>query len=125
MSRHDGRIEVTGMVPDIRPYLHRAQIFVCPVRLGYGMRGKILEAMSARLAVVSTVLGVEGLPAQSGNNCLLADDPELMGHAINLLLEDPQLRRKIAENGQVMVRERFSWAQSLARMEDVLKSTLG
>ncbi len=116
----DPRIIITGMVDDIRTYLTKAQVFVCPIRLGSGMRGKVLEAMASGVPVVSTSLGVEGIPTQIGNNCFLADTPDIMTQYITLLLEDEPLRRNIAQQAREMVIERFSWRHSIDKLETVL-----
>lgn len=121
LPRWDARIIVTGWVEDLRPYFARARVFVCPVRLGSGMRGKILEAMAAGVPVVSTTLGVEGIPAQVGENCLLADQPEIMARQIELLLEDSALRERLSGNARKMVTDRFSWNHSISLLEKILE----
>lgn len=115
----DPRIVVTGPVEDVRPFLARSAVFVNPVRMGSGMRGKILEAMAAGVPVVSTSLGAEGIPVQPGGNCVLADQADLMAAQINLLLEDPALRRSIAARARETV-ERFSWDRNEQRLEEVM-----
>jgi sugar transferase (PEP-CTERM/EpsH1 system associated) len=69
-------IKVTGFVPDVRPYLYAASVFVVPLLVGGGTRLKILEAMSAGIPVVSTSVGCEGLQVQPGRHLLVADTPE-------------------------------------------------
>src|SRR2546423_1741673 len=61
MAESDPLIEVTGTVPDVRPYLWRAAVSIVPLRVGGGTRLKIYEAMAARTPVVSTTIGAEGL----------------------------------------------------------------
>lgn len=122
-ARND-RLVVTGHVEDIRPWLHKAQVFVCPVRMGRGMRGKILEAMASGLPVVSTSLGVEGLPAQMGENCFIADTPKIMRHYIQILLEDHALRSRLAQNARTMVDERFRWREVIPQLEAVLQDVM-
>lgn len=121
----DPRIIVAGEVGDVRQYLARAAAFVCPVRMGSGMRGKLLEAMASDVPVVSTTLGCEGIPVQPGGNCLLADEAEIMARQIDLLLTDEELRRKIARRARAMVRERFAWDRTVSMLEDVLGDVTG
>lgn len=120
LGQRDPGIVVTGAVPDIRDELARARIFVCPVRLGWGLRVKMLEAMAMGLPIVTTSLGSEGLPLYTGENCLVADDPKIMADAIDLLLTDTELRHKISRNARALVTERFAWDNSIAQLERLL-----
>src|SRR5208282_624807 len=60
-------ISVTGWVPDIRPYLEQASVYVSPLVSGGGIKNKILEAWAMQKAVVSTPLGCAGIEAHDGN----------------------------------------------------------
>ncbi len=120
IAARDPRIVVPGMVRDLQPYLARAQVFACPIRLGRGIRGKMLIAMAAGVPVVSTTLGLEGIPAHIGSAALVADDPALMARQINLLLDDPGLRQGLAAQARRMVQARFSWGASVHQLEQAL-----
>jgi len=101
-------VEVTGSVPDVRPYYEQATVFIVPLQLGGGTRLKIVEAMAVGLPVVSTTIGVEGLDVRPGENVLIADDPASFTDAVLRLLKDADLRDRIAEGGQVLAR-RYDW----------------
>ena len=119
-SRSSG-IVVTGEVDDIRPYLQKASVFVCPNRIGSGMRGKILQAMASGVPVVATSLGAEGIPIQMGDTGFLADKPEILAQSIELLLTDESLHDGIAQRARAMVVERFSWTQGVRQFEGILE----
>jgi glycosyltransferase involved in cell wall biosynthesis len=119
LAKRDASIIVTGEVDDIRPYLQKAKVFVCPVRLGSGLRVKLLEAMAAGVPVVSTTLGAEGIPLHTGENCMLADKPEIMAENIEMLLSDEDLRKAIARQARTLVQDRFSWERGIDSLEDV------
>ncbi len=121
----DPRIIVTGEVDDVRPYLQRAAVFVSPTRMGSGMRGKLLEAMASEVPVVTTTVGVEGIPVQPGGDCLLADSADVMVEQICLLLEDEPLRQRIARRGRDLVLRRLSWDRSVQRLEATLAGLTG
>jgi glycosyltransferase involved in cell wall biosynthesis len=101
-------VEVTGSVPDVRPYYEQATVFIVPLRLGGGTRLKIVEAMAMGLPVVSTTIGVEGLDVRPGENILIADDAASFTDAVLRLLRDPDLRHRITEGGQVLARH-YDW----------------
>jgi glycosyltransferase involved in cell wall biosynthesis len=103
-------MEVTGRVPDVRPYLERASAFIVPMRVGGGTRLKIYEAMSMGLPVISTSIGAEGLPVVDNETAVLRDDPRSFADAVVRMLEVDDERRRIAEAGQRLVRARFGWS---------------
>ncbi len=121
----DPRIIVTGEVDDVRPYLQRAAVFVSPTRMGSGMRGKLLEAMASEVPVVTTTVGVEGIPVQPGGDCLLADSADVMVEQVCLLLEDEPLRQRIARRGRDLVVKRLSWDRSVEKLESTLAGLTG
>jgi len=104
------RIEVTGTVPDVRPYYQEALVAVAPLRVGGGTRLKILEAMAAGVPVVSTTLGAEGLAAQADADYLLADTGTAMAQAILDLARDPVRCARVAAAGRELVQRRYDWA---------------
>lgn len=124
IAAKDNRVIVTGLVKDLRPYRNRAKVFVSPVRLGSGLRTKVLEAMAGGLPVVSTSLGMEGIEAQTGVNCLVADTPELFTQSVDWLLTDRVLSAQMARNAQKHIQEKYSLEVGLDRLEKILKSIM-
>jgi len=102
-------VTVTGSVDDVRPYFASSSLLAVPLRLGGGTRLKITEAMAAGLPVVSTTIGAQGLAVQHERDLLLADDPSAFGAAIQRLLDDPSLGRRLAEAGRKLVESQYSW----------------
>ena len=102
-------IEVTGMVPDVRPYLQRAALSVVPLRIGGGTRLKIYEAMAAGIPIVSTTVGAEGLPVRDNEHLRLADSPAEQAQAIVQLLRQPAEARRLAGNARAYVEQHCSW----------------
>ena len=124
IARNDSRITLVSQVDDLRPHRERARIFINPMRLGSGLRIKVLEAMATELPVVSTTLGVAGIPAQNGENCFLADTPELMAESISWLLHDRTLCRSMGKAAKKMVRERYHVESTVREFEKVLAEVL-
>jgi glycosyltransferase involved in cell wall biosynthesis len=102
-------IDVTGTVPDVRPYYREAIAVVVPLRAGSGTRLKILEAMAAGVPVVSTTLGAEGLEARPGCELLIADAPSEMADAIVAVIQPAELRAKLIAAGRALVERRYDW----------------
>jgi glycosyltransferase involved in cell wall biosynthesis len=108
LARQEG-VVVTGTVPDVRPYYEEALAAVVPLRTGSGTRLKILEAMAARVPVVSSTLGAEGLDVSPGENVLIADSVTEWVGAIQRLASDKDLWRKLGAAGRALVEERYDW----------------
>jgi len=104
-------IHLTGWVDDVRPYIARASLYIVPIRIGGGTRMKIYEAMAMGRAVLSTVIGAEGLEVRNGENIVLEDDPVSFSQAILRLGKDPQMRARLGERAAAYVRINRSWPQ--------------
>ncbi len=124
LASRDKRIVVVGAVDDLRPYREQARIFINPMRLGSGLRIKVLEAMATALPVVSTSLGVAGIPAQNGVNCFIADTPELTAESIDWLLGDESLGQSMGRAANKMVQEKYDIRFSIRELEQVLKEVV-
>jgi glycosyltransferase involved in cell wall biosynthesis len=94
--RDEPGIVITGSVPDTRPYIHAATVYVVPLRVGGGTRFKILEAASMRRPIVSTTLGAEGFP-EAPEALVLADDPRAFADACICLPQDATARERAAQ----------------------------
>lgn len=104
-------VNVTGTIPDLRPFYRDALAAIVPLRTGGGTRLKILEAMAAGVPVVSTRLGAEGLSVEPGRNILLADadKPEEWAVHLKRLAEAPEESAKLSAQGRELVRARYDW----------------
>lgn len=115
------QVTVTGFVDDVREYLNRGTVFICPLRMGSGTRLKILEAMSAGIPVVTTSIGCEGLQVEDGQHLLIADSEEGFATKVNQLLEDGSFRTKLSKTARSLVEDRYSWPSIVAEYEKELQ----
>ena len=106
--KRDERVEVTGRVPDVRPYLARAGCLVVPLRFGGGLRIRILEAMMAGTPIVCSSVAIAGMSFQPSREYLLADTPVDTAEEIKRIATDPDFAREIARNATAAVKERYS-----------------
>lgn len=117
----EDNIIVTGYVKDLRPYYNSASVLVAPMRFVAGVQNKILEAMSMEVPVVTSTMGNEGVDAVNGKNIFVEDDPNMFALRVVKLLENEDLRKKIAKNARFFVREKFSWNSVVERMDLIAK----
>jgi glycosyltransferase involved in cell wall biosynthesis len=115
-------VKVTGYVPDLRPYMEQAALLVVPVRVGSGMRVRILEALAYGMPTVTTTIGLEGIEARNGEEVLVADDPQAFSDAVLRLLQDEDLRTKLSRCGRRLAEERYDWQVALRKMDSVYQS---
>ncbi len=117
------KINVTGFVHDISPYIKKSHVVVCPIQTGTGTRNKILQAWQYGKPVVSTRAGAEGLTAHHGHNILLTDTPEDFAAMIIKIFRDDHLADVIGKNGYQTVAENYS-SQTLTEALDAMISSL-
>lgn len=102
-------VELVGEVDDVRPHLARAAVVVVPLRIGGGSRIKILEALAAGRAVVSTSMGAEGLDVIAGTHLHIANQPREFAERTLGLLASSEERRRLGGNGRRLVVEQYNW----------------
>ncbi len=87
-------VEVLGVVPDLQAEYARAAVCVVPLRMGTGIKIKLLEALGFGKAIVSTSVGVQGMEAWAAEAIAVADDAERFAEAIVRLLTGDALRHE-------------------------------
>ena len=116
-ARPDSGIEVTGRVPDLRPFLARASVAVCPLRLGVGIQNKVLEAMAMGQALVATPLAIRPLQASApGESLCVADTPLAFATQILHLLRTPGEAARLGANARRYVETWHDWHTLACRL---------
>lgn len=106
-------IIVTGRVPEMKPYLHESTVCVVPMRIGYGIKNKTLEAMAAGIPVVASDRGLEGLAVDGPHvplRALRANMATEYASAIGRLFESSELRQTLSDNGRAFIEQEYTWA---------------
>ena len=113
-------VEVVGYVPETAPHLESAYISVAPLRYGGGMKGKVGEAMSYGLPVVTTMFGAEGFGLEPGKDLLIGDTAESFAAKVLALLHDAGLHTRIARSGYDFIARHYS----VPAVEHMLNATI-
>jgi polysaccharide biosynthesis protein PslH len=117
-------IEVTGYVPDLRPYLEKSCLMVVPVRVGSGMRVRILEAFAYGYPVVTTTIGLEGIQARPEEDILVADDPVDFASQVIRLIQNPDLQAELSRNGRKLAETQYDRRVVLPKLAKIYSSIL-
>ncbi|MBK1989596.1 glycosyltransferase [Sphaerospermopsis aphanizomenoides BCCUSP55] len=115
-------INVLGSVPSMAEYLHKSTVCVVPMRTGFGIKNKTLEAMAAGIPVVGSDRGLEGLAVdgiKTTLKALRANQPREYVTAISQLFEQPELRYQLSTHARQMVETQFTWEIAGQRYEEI------
>lgn len=115
-------VHVSGSVEDVRPFMARSRVFVVPLRIGSGMRVKILNAMAVGVPVVTTSVGCEGIRGlipvkqpisecdNSNANIWIADTAADFCSAVVQLIGDHKLAQTLSKNGRKLMETVYNWS---------------
>jgi glycosyltransferase involved in cell wall biosynthesis len=113
-------VQVLGYVPDVRPLFDRARLSVAPIRFGAGVKGKVNQSMSFGVPTVVTSVAAEGMYLTDGHDALIADDPESFADAVVRLWTSRELWESVSSSGRRNLREHFSVATAVRRVDELL-----
>jgi glycosyltransferase involved in cell wall biosynthesis len=109
-------VDVTGRVRRVERYLDRAALVVSPLRVGGGIKVKVLEALCRGKAIVSTSVGVQGLGPDAGRAIAVADEPKEFAEACAQLLLDEDARRRREREAERLAATLPTWDEAAASL---------
>lgn len=118
LGSRDG-VELVGAVPDDRPAFDEADLLLVPMRMGGGVRLKVVQAMAMGLPLVATPAGIAGVPAEEGRHYLGATTASEFAAAILRALANPALRDDLAANSVALARDAYDWRVILPTLDRV------
>lgn len=124
LSQRDRRIELRGYVPDLRTVMAQAAVIACPMRIGSGIKNKILESMAMGKAIVATPMSLAGISAKAGEHLLVGTHPEELAGHTRALLQDVQRRRQLGDAARRFVEIHHRWADHAARFSRAYEAVI-
>lgn len=115
------QVSFSGRIEDIRESLLECKILFAPLAYGTGIKTKILEAMGMGVPVVTNSVGIEGIGATSGKDCICADDPKTLSASTMRLLDNEKERETMGVSGLRYVRESHQWEDSISEIGRCIK----
>jgi sugar transferase (PEP-CTERM/EpsH1 system associated) len=116
-------VDVTGRVPDVRPYVAHAAVSVAPLRLARGIQNKVLEAMALACPVVASPQAFEGVRALAGQDLLVGDGAAAIARLVDEVLDGAH--PGLGAAGRRTVERGYAWAGTLARLDGFLDNAPG
>jgi glycosyltransferase involved in cell wall biosynthesis len=117
-------VEVTGEVPDLRPWLARGAVYACPMLGGTGIKNKLLEAMASGIACVATPLAASGLSATPGRDLVVAEGEDAFADELVRVLGDAGLASRLGTAGRDAVRSEHGWGAVARAYEQVYRDVV-
>lgn len=118
-------VEVVGTVADVRPYLGESSVFLAPLRLGHGIKGKLLEAFACGLPVVTTPQACEAMPGlRHERHLLMAGSAAALAENTARVLADAALGSRLAREARAYVERHFGWPAQAALLDGVYQGAL-
>ncbi len=117
-------IYLSANLPDLRPAVCSGHVYVCAIRYGTGMKGKILEAMAMGLPIVSYPEAVVGIDAVPGEHLLIARDREEFARQVLELLRHPSRGEHLVKAAGKLVRQKYSWEARARAYEELYEQAI-
>ncbi len=113
-------VKITGWVEQLEPELAQRRVFVSYLRYGAGMKGKLGQALSLGLPVVTTTMGAEGMGLVNEETALIADDPDSFAQAVYRLYTDSRLWGKLAHQGREYIEQHYGESAVREKLRQIL-----
>ena len=114
LASQDSRIVLTGFVDDLAAYLRSADVYVCPLAMGSGMRTRLVEALATGCAAVASENACRGLDRPAGGSpWRQAETPEEFAEITLALLADPASAEELGARAARYAGERYSWSATI------------
>jgi polysaccharide biosynthesis protein PslH len=119
-----GGVTVTGWVPDTRPYLDQAEVFVAPLRIARGVQNKLLEALAMGLPCVASVAARSGTQISAPECILATDDPRQFAEYVIQLLRNAEWRAELGRKARAIAETEYGWEAQMAPFDRVIAAAV-
>jgi len=114
-------VRIVGYAADLEKLFHSAKVLLLPLRMGSGIKGRVLEAMEAGIPVVGSTIAAEGIPVKLGETMIVSDEPDELASWVVRLLKDANLRQRISRNAREFVEKTYSWENTYGSIHRCLE----
>ncbi|WP_290661941.1 glycosyltransferase [Ignavibacterium sp.] len=116
-------IIITGWVPDVKTYIDKCRIEVVPLRYGAGNKGKVGEALSNGLPVVTTSIGAEGMGIENSIHAFICNEPKDFAEKVIELYQNQELWQQFSDKGKRLIASQYSSELMRKRLQFIFNHT--
>ena len=120
---HRKNINFLGYIKDLNTAFS-SSVLIVPIRIGSGMRLKIIEAINHKVPFITTNIGVEGLNFENDIDCIIADSPSGFAKGIHYLSENPAKQQVLISNASEKLSKEYSYEEAIKKRLDFYKSLI-
>ena len=123
-KRESESVKILGYTSDMAKYFSSCLCLVAPLKLGAGIKVKILEAMSAGIPVLTNEIGIEGIEAVNEKEYILCSSPDEYANSIRRLLSDQHLGEELSLNSKRFIKKKYHMASRLDDLINIIENDL-
>jgi glycosyltransferase involved in cell wall biosynthesis len=122
--KHDD-IDVLGFVDEVRDYIEKATVYVCPIMDGGGTKLKILDALAMEKPIIAHKIASEGINVTDGLDILLADQADEYAELIVRLIESSTERVSLGKAARKLALEHYDYTSIGKSLSDYYVKLVG
>ena len=104
-------IEILGEIESTSTFWDQVDVLMVPLFSGSGTRVKIIEAFTHQKLVLTTAIGIEGIPATDGEHAVIRDGEGAWHEAINTIIENWSTYGAIKRNGRQLAENHYEYSK--------------
>ncbi len=121
IASKDKQIILTGFIEDVEPFFQKSRLFITPLRFGSGIKVKVVNALYRGIPCVTTSIGIEGLKVKDAEHIFIKNNPEEYAAAVNTLLTDKIIWKKLSDNSREIARKYYTWGYVLENIQKAVE----
>lgn len=116
-------IIITGWVANVKEYIDKCRVEVVPLRYGAGNKGKVGEALSSGIPIVTTSIGAEGMGIENGIHAYICDEPKSFAEKVIELYQDEKMWNEFSDKGKKLIASQYSSELMRKRLRFIFNHT--
>lgn len=112
---------IEGYIEDVADVYNQCKVFVAPLQVGAGIKGKVIDALAHGTPSVLTPIAAEGTALRHQSEALIAETAKEWADAVALLYTDPAAWQQISDNARNFAHQHYSFENGRKLMRGALE----